>query len=383
MPGLGIYIHVPFCSGEKCPYCDFYSVSWPEPEVVEGFLSALELELTRSVEGYPQDLPVESIYFGGGTPSLLDPEEVRRIYRRIKSLWSVCSDAEFTLECNPENLNLSRAAGYLSAGVNRLSIGCQSFDNHQLALLGRTHSADDCREAIENAEKAGFVRLSADLVFGGPRSDERLLFDSIEKALALGVRHLSLYGYHLEKTCPAYRKPDLAPVEDELYRSQYLAACSKLENTGWKHYEISNWAASNAEFCRHNKAYWSHRPSLGCGPAAHSFRPPDLRTWNPADLEEYLKSQEQKAPLSGRTERLGREQVLCEEIMLALRQEPGVETALIGEFLGERLGETLQALQEEGLGSLTECGRFALSETGWLVYDAILERLTGRGWFSA
>jgi oxygen-independent coproporphyrinogen-3 oxidase len=377
MPGFTLYIHVPFCSREKCPYCDFYSVSSPTPEQVESYLRALDVELTRSLEDYPEDLQVESIYFGGGTPSLLEPEHLWRIYCRIKSLWSLIPDVEFTLECNPEDLSLRRATSYLSTGVNRLSVGCQSFDDRQLELLGRTHRESDCRAAVENAREAGFVRLSVDLIFGAPQSDEQSLLESINKTLSLGANHLSIYGYHLEENCPAYNRADLAPVEDELYRSQYLTACSKLKDAGWRHYEISNWAASNAEFCRHNLAYWSRRPSLGCGPAAHSFRPPEFRIWNPDDLEEYIKTGERKIPLSRRTERLDKEQVLLEEIMLGLRQEPGVESALIEEFTGDRLEETLLALQEEGLGSLTEGGRLALSERGWLVYDEILRRLVG------
>ena len=377
MPGFTLYIHVPFCSRGKCPYCDFYSVSSPTPEQVEGYLHALEVELTRSVEDYPEDLKVESIYFGGGTPSLLEPEHIWGIYCRIKSLWSLIPDAEFTLECNPEDLSLRRATGYLSAGVNRLSLGCQSFDNRQLELLGRTHQESHCRAAVESAREAGFVRLSVDLIFGAPQSDEQSLLESIEKTLSLGANHLSIYGYHLEENCPAYSRADLAPVEDELYRSQYLAACSKLKDAGWRHYEISNWAASSAGFCRHNLAYWSRRPSLGCGPAAHSFRPPELRIWNVDDLEEYIITGERKIPLPRRTERLDKEQVLLEKIMLGLRQEPGVESALIEEFTGDRLEETLLALQEEGLGSLTGGGRLVLSEQGWLVYDEILRRLVG------
>jgi len=383
MPGFEIYIHVPFCAWAKCPYCDFYSVSPAGPELVESYLGALELELARSVEGYPDEMQVDSIYFGGGTPSLLDPDQVWRIYCRIKSLWSISPEVEFTLECNPEGLNLRRAADYLSVGVNRLSVGCQSFDDRLLGLLGRSHSAADCRCALEAAEEAGFERLSVDLIFGGPGSDEKSLLGSVETALAHSVGHLCLYGYHLEEKCPAYGRPDLAPVGEELYRSQYLRVCSKLENAGWRHYEISSWAASEAEFCRHNLAYWSRRPYLGCGPAAHSFRPPGLRTWNPDDLTEYLKHWRQNLRPPRGSERLNKEQVLCEQIMLGLRLAAGVEPALVEKLIGGRLGETPGALEEEGLGGMTGGGRFALSEKGWLVYDEILGRLTAKSQLSA
>ncbi|MBN2290715.1 MAG: radical SAM family heme chaperone HemW [Candidatus Glassbacteria bacterium] len=376
MTSFGIYIHVPFCRDRKCPYCDFYSVASPGPGLVERYLDVLEAELARSVERYPENLGVGSIYFGGGTPSLLEPEQVWRVYCRIKSLWQILPGAEVTLECNPEDLLLRRAAGYFSAGVNRLSLGCQSFDERQLELLGRSHSAADCRAAVGNACEAGFGRLSLDLIFGGPQSTEGALLEAVGTALDLGVSHLSLYGYHLERTAPAYGRAELAPAGEELYRSQYLAACRKLEDSGWRHYEISNWAASPDEYCRHNLAYWLRRPCLGCGPAAHSFLPPDLRFWNPEDLEEYLKGGGGDKLSDGRSERLDSEQVLCEEIMLGLRLESGVEPAAIGAFLGGELETTLQALREEGLGAVSGAGRFVLSERGWLIYDEVLGRLT-------
>jgi putative oxygen-independent coproporphyrinogen III oxidase len=378
MQGFGIYIHVPFCRREKCPYCDFYSISSPEPEIRESYLNSLEIELECSVKDFPLDRQVETIFFGGGTPSLLEPEEIWRIYCRIKSLWKISPEVEFSLECNPEDVDLRRAAGYLSAGVNRLSIGCQSFDDRLLKLLGRNHSADICRAAVENALEAGFVHLSSDLIFGGPGSDVRVLLESIETALELGVLHLSLYGYHLEKNSAAYHMSDLAPVQEESYRTQYLAACSNLKEVGWEHYEISNWAASGNLSCRHNLAYWSRSPYLGCGPGAHSFRPPGRRSWNLGNLEEYLKSGGRQVRSAEGMEQLNEEQVLCEEVMLGLRQISGVEIALLEKFRSDRLSRILAELREQGLGAFKDRGRFCLTEQGWLVYDSIVERLVGQ-----
>lgn len=374
--GFGIYIHVPFCGRAKCPYCDFYSLSGKIGKI-PAYLDAAGGELEEAAGGlFFSPGPVETIYFGGGTPSLLDPAGIKGLVSKIKKLWPVDRRAEITVECNPENLESGRLAGYRQAGVTRLSCGCQSFDDQVLRQLGRCHSAAKARQALVLAAGAGFKSLSVDLIFGGPGSTVSSLVMSLETALELGADHLSLYGYHLEKGCRGYGKKRYAPAGDEQYRSQYLAACSLLESRGWSHYEISNWAASPEKFCRHNLAYWRREKAyLGIGPSAHSFIPPHLRFWNRADLEKYLETQGKSRSNVRQEERLSEKAILGEQVMLSLRLSSGLEARLVELCLGQRKGPVIRKLNENGLIFVNGSGSIVLSDKGFLVYDSIVELL--------
>jgi len=375
--GFGIYIHVPFCRKAKCPYCDFYSVQ-AEPGLVSEYLKAAELELESAGAGPFGSLSVvETIYFGGGTPSLLAPQDVGRLISKVDSLWTVAREAEISLECNPEDLDFERAVTYRQAGVTRMSVGCQSFDRLTLRSLGRSHSADQSRKAVQFARKAGFESVSADLIFGGPGSSEVSVAGSIETALGLGADHLSIYGYHCDQGSRGFGRKKYEPLGEDLYCSQYLAACSLLESCGWLHYEISSWAGGSQRLCRHNLAYWRRGTAyLGCGPAAHSFWPPDVRIWNREDLEIYLKAPGLPGEPLRLKEELSPDEILAEEVMLGLRLAEGIEPELVERFLGVQTGETIQALSREGLLHSTLAGRLALSDKGFLLYDSIVELLS-------
>ncbi len=375
--GFGVYVHVPFCARARCPYCDFYSLVGAEG-MIPAYLAAVERELEAARRGeFAGAGPVRSVFFGGGTPSLLEPAQVGQLVERVDNAWGLAPDAELTLEANPEHLEPERLAGYRDAGVNRLSVGCQSFGEHALAALGRRHGVQHCRTGLTLARAAGFERLSADLIFGGPGTDEEVFLASLAEALALGVEHLSLYGYHLEEGCPALGRPEYAPAGEESYRGQYLAACGRLEALGWRHYEISNWARDNQALGRHNLLYWRReRAYLGLGPSAHSFLPPDRRWWNRADLAVYLKEAGQAESAFREAERLTPDQQLEESLLLALRLDSGVERALVGRLLGAAAATVaLAELERRGLVRPVGQDRLALTDQGFLLYDSVVEFL--------
>ena len=187
---------------------------------------------------------------------------------------------------------------------------------------------------------------------------------------------MSIYGYHLETGCRAYGKKDFEPAGDESYRSQYLEACSCLEQHGWLHYEISNWALTPADICRHNMGYWRRRAYLGFGPSAHSFRPPDLRAWNRKDIRVYLDAAEKNFSLIRQSERLSRTEIQAEKLMLGLRLARGVRKELVSFFLKSHTDETLHLLSQKRLLRFPRPGCLALGNQGFLLYDSIVERLT-------
>jgi oxygen-independent coproporphyrinogen III oxidase len=345
---------------------------------VDRYAAALGKELELREAEYPRgEFTAETVYFGGGTPSLLAPRAVAGLLDRVRSVWGLEKTAEVTLECNPEDLDPSFARGCLEAGVNRLSIGCQSFSDSQLAALGRAHTAEQARRAVAAAREAGFARISADLILGGPGSGRTALLGSLETALGLGVTHLSIYGYHLEETCSAAGKKEFEPAGDSSYRSQYLAVCQRLGCAGWSHYEISNWAAGPAEACNHNLGYWTGKAYLGCGPSAHSFLPPELRSWNRNSLRGYLRVMEEGGGSIRQSERLGRRQVLTERLMLGLRLEQGVDRNLVESLIGDRAEDILTALFQRRLLRKSAGPGLRLSDQGYLVYDSVIELLSG------
>jgi len=379
---FSLYVHIPFCRDGKCLYCDFYSVP-DRVESLDDYLSALGREIEASALLWPpRGIRVRTVFFGGGTPSLLGGAQVAAVLEKAAAAWSIDPDAEISLEANPEDVSLEAAASWRAAGVNRLSVGCQSFDDRALAGLGRRHDSAANRKALESARQAGFERLSADLILGGPGCTESMVTGSIDTALALGVDHLSIYGYHLEETCPAHTIPEFAECDEAVYRAQYLLACESLERAGWQHYEMSNWAREAASVCSHNLAYWTGRPYLGLGPSAHSFQPPDRRFWNRRSLEEYLShSWSPGAPNPLREgEFLSPRQRLSEHLMLGLRLEAGASVALVGQILGRATAEVLRELDSAGLVHLRD-SRLRATTEGWLVLDSLVERILARGEF--
>ena len=268
--GIGLYLHVPFCQ-MKCPYCDFNTYAGIEDQMA-GYVETLIRELTGwgEVLGHP---PVRTIFFGGGTPSYHPPKDLEKIHIAIQTAFEVEDDAEITMECNPGDVTHDRATKWLSTGVNRISMGVQSFDDELLSLLGRRHTAKEAKDAFNALRSAGFTNQSVDLIYGLPYQTAQQWSDTLSEAIALEPEHISLYSLQIEQGTPLavdvesgkYPLPD-----DDLAADMYEEAQRALGENGFDQYEISNWAELGME-SRHNLIYWRNEPYLGVGPGAHSW----------------------------------------------------------------------------------------------------------------
>lgn len=266
MNTIGIYIHVPFCAG-KCPYCDFYS-QLPSPQAAEAYVLAVERRLREFAEKYP-GRTADTVYFGGGTPSLLGGELLCRILMTVKANFTVTADAEVTLEANPGSVDEKFFETIKEGGFNRLSMGLQSANEAELKFLGRKHSAADAAEAVKMARNAGFENISLDLMMGLPGQTEELLAKSIDFCASLNVEHISSYILKIEENTPFGRMNIELPDEDAV-SDLYLFAVDRLREKGYPQYEISNFAKEGL-FSRHNTRYWKCSEYIGVGPSAHSF----------------------------------------------------------------------------------------------------------------
>lgn len=358
---LGLYVHVPFCR-TRCRYCDFYRVGENRPRM-ELFLAALGREIA-AVEP-PVDHVVDSIFLGGGTPSLLAADEVARVIGGLRQRFPCAADCEVSLEANPSDLSRQRLAGYRAAGVDRLSLGVQSLCDRELALLGRRHDARRAIDCVAWARQAGFDRVSLDLMLGIPGQTAASFRRTVEGALTLATDHLSVYILEVHAGSEIdglrRRRPGLFPAEEaQCRRYEWLA--ERLPAAGFEHYEISNFARPGAQ-CRHNLKYWRRRPFLGFGPSAHSCL--GARRWRrPADLAAYLAN-----PLAAEPE----ESDAAEEaIFLALRLADGLKVVELAGLLG-RGAEEARGLVA-GLAPLLETrgDRVRFSIRGFLVSNAVL-----------
>ena len=268
--GIGLYLHVPFCQ-TKCPYCDFNTYAGIEDQI-SGYVHSLKNEL----QGWGKLLsrpPVLTIFLGGGTPSYLPTSDLEDIQKTIRGSFDVAEDTEITMECNPGNVTVDKATSWLESGINRISMGVQSFDDELLSLLGRRHTAAEAKQAFAALREAGFQNQSVDLIYGLPYQSPEQWSHTLDEAIALKPEHISLYGLQIEKGTPL--DVDVAagkyPIpDDDLAADMYEAAQSRLDATGFTQYEISNWSKPNME-SRHNLIYWLNEPYLGVGPGAHSW----------------------------------------------------------------------------------------------------------------
>ena len=266
----GLYVHIPFCA-TKCPYCDFNTYAGIEA-MMGPYLSALrsEIELWGGVLGGPR---LETVFFGGGTPSYLPPGSLETLLDAIRGEFGLTGDAEITAEANPDDLGEEKLSSMLDAGINRLSIGVQSLDDGLLRVLGRRHSAREAIEAFRAARCAGFDNVSIDLMYGLPDQTQEQWGATLDTALDLRPSHISMYCLTLEEGTPMERDAAAGRIpapDGDLAADMYLAAELKTAEAGLRHYEISNWAIAGRE-SRHNLLYWGNRPFLGVGPGAHSY----------------------------------------------------------------------------------------------------------------
>lgn len=360
-----IYLHVPFCA-RRCSYCDF-AIAIRRVVPSDRYADAVLCEWSSRQDhpAWTLSTEVKTVYFGGGTPSRLEPFSIARILGGIAADRPVAPDAEITLEANPEDVTPETAAAWRGAGVNRVSLGVQSFDPAVLRWMHRTHTAEQVPRAAAALRDAGVADLSIDLIFGLPATLGRRWDDDLAAALALNPAHLSVYGLTVEAGTPLSRwteRGDVAPVDEECYAAEFLVAHAQLTGAGYDHYELSNYARAGHR-ARHNGGYWRRAPFLGLGPSAHSGWGRE-RHWNTREWAAYERAiREGTDPVAGR-ERLGEAAVALEELYLGLRTSDGIPA--------ERLdGATRKSWVASRWAS--EAGsRLQLTAEGWLRLDALV-----------
>jgi len=342
---LSIYIHIPFCR-KKCWYCHFYSVPLKE-ELQRSYLAALDREIDYySNSQLTRGKTVETIYLGGGTPSLLSPQELDQILNKCTSAFHISPESEITLEANPESLSPQKLKTYKRSGCNRLSLGVQSFNNHELLSLGRLHTANQAIQSYSLARQVGFTNVNIDLMGGIPHQTRKSLLKSLQMVAKLSPDHVSFYLLELEKPSPLSLTEPL-PTE-ETVEKLYWTAASFLADAGYQHYEISNFARPD-KVARHNLRYWKDMPYLGLGPSAHSYTL-NSRFWNVSDVEEYIKSINQHQMAVAGQEEVTPTRRVEEALILGLRCLQGIELTTFY----QRYGVNILSRYEQELKSLTE-----------------------------
>lgn len=377
MPGY-LYVHVPFCV-RKCPYCDF--VSAPYDGALAGqYMRALRQEIGMRADEI--DGPLEGVYVGGGTPTVLTADELERLFQTIDGVGGISDGTEVTVEANPGTVDAEKFTALVPLGVNRLSIGVQSFDDSVLMALGRAHSADEARAAYIAAENAGYDNISLDLIFGVPGQTLESWRRTIRKAIDLGAAHLSAYELTLEEGTPLSRSVQggktLMPG-GELAGEMYELAEGLLTRAGYGHYEVSNYALPGRE-CRHNMNYWRRGTYIGAGAAAHSFDG-RIRSANIPDINGYIDAVRGGggASSASNTEELTKEDEFTEALMLGLRTAEGVGVEDIRNIFGVDLPALCGGLKEDGLVGFSG-GRMRLSPRGLRVANSLtaeILRLSG------
>ncbi len=375
-----LYLHIPFCE-RKCIYCDFYSVEGLSP--LSDFLSALHLEIERYAR-FGMGVKFNTVFFGGGTPSLLSPEQVGGILEHLHRLFDIEPDAEVTLETNPGTVDFPKLKGFKNAGVNRLSVGVQSFHDDELKFLGRIHDAEQAVECFSHARKAGFENMSLDLIYSLPGQSLARWADTLTRALALCPNHLSAYGLIVEDNtvlARLVRTKQVSPNPPETEAALFEFTMAAMLQHGYEHYEVSNYAR---EGCRslHNLNYWHHGNYLGFGPSAHSFwgathGKRGRRWWNVSSVSSYVKRiVEGELPVASE-EVLSDDALITERVFLGLRSD-GLDMRAFREEFGGMLLDRHQLLirdfVDNGVASIV--GDFLrLTPRGYLLCDEVSARL--------
>lgn len=369
---IALYIHIPFCK-RKCKYCSFVSFD-DRVKDIPAYIDALKTELRlRSV-----DNTIETVYFGGGTPSLLSAEQLSGILNTVNKYFRIVYDAEISIEANPGTVDLQYLSDIKQAGINRLSLGIQSFNDDELMMLGRVHSSKEAKDAVSDAVKAGFDNVNIDLIYGLPGQTVDDWNVSLHEALELHPEHLSLYALTLESQEPLFKEIEagkLPEISTDIAASQYELAEELLEKKGYRHYEISNWARSGRE-CRHNLVYWQGGSYIGAGVAAHSYIE-KRRTANTGDLDKYISALSQNTlPSQEIDEIINPDLEIAESIILGMRLFDGIKLNDFQKRFGinimKQYGRQIEELLNFGLIEkkrnsirLTPQGRLLGNEVFW------------------
>ncbi len=367
---MHLYLHVPFCA-RRCSYCDFAIAvrrDTPSAEYADRVLA--EWRLWRGHPRWAEAREIATVYFGGGTPSRLEPGALARIIDDISADLPIMPGAEVTLEANPEDVTPERARAWYRAGINRVSLGVQSFDAAVLGWMHRTHTAAQVPEAVAILRDAGLTNLSLDLIYALPPSLEREWAADLERVLALHPPHLSLYGLTVEAHTPLGRWVDRGtanPAGEERYAQEFLLAHHTLSAAGYRHYEVSNYGLPGQE-ARHNSAYWRRAPYLGLGPSAHSATG-DLRWWNLRDWAAWSRAIDAGGPAVAGEEQLAPSSQRLEDLYLGLRTDSGIA-------IGAVPAAIRAAWQSAGWAVETR-GRLRLTAEGWLRLDSLVAQACG------
>ena len=340
----GLYVHVPFCK-TKCPYCDFYSV--PATDQAGKWLEAVLREASLNIPT-PEFTRFDSLYIGGGTPSLLGHDDIDNLIAGLRGTFRFDDGAEVTIELNPDDVTKKKLALYRSLGVNRASLGVQSFDEEEVRFLGRRHSGRQAGEAVRLVAEAGFAEFGMDLIYGLPGQTVRSWRKTLRQALSYGPAHLSCYQLTVEGDTPfsrLSREGGLELPDDARGAELFLAMSEYLAGHGFVQYEVSNFARGEETISRHNVKYWQHTPYLGLGPSAHSFSG-RRRWWNHRSLDAYLRQLGGGSSPVEDSETLSEEQMRLERLLFGFRTMWGVE---LQELSGKDCANRLEDLREKGL----------------------------------
>lgn len=377
---LAFYIHIPYCI-KRCGYCDFNTytpgelqISTGLAEVSNSYIDLLIKEIRLARAQVVENTVVPSIFFGGGTPSLMQASDIGRVISAIKSEFNLSLDAEITMECNPDTVSKESLAQFKEVGVNRVSFGMQSAVKHVLETLDRTHNPDNLLQVTTWAQQIGFKEISVDLIYGTPGESICDWQISIDSALALPITHISAYALIIEegtKLAGQIKRGQVQPVDDDLAAEKYLIADRAFTAAGFNWYELSNWAKPNSA-SKHNLAYWSGDNWWGAGPGAHSHLN-GKRFWNVKHPNLYReKLQSDQSPIAG-SEFLAQSQIESERLMLSIRLPTGVAKKTLSEQQIFELSEYV------GSGHLDQSnwndGRATLTVDGRLIADRILRKI--------
>lgn len=369
----GIYIHIPFCA-KRCHYCDFFSTT--TSAYVEDFVKALLIEIEQEKDFLKEE--IQTIYFGGGTPSFIDSKFLEQIIHKLFDRFLISEKAEITIEANPDDLSNQKIEELFNMGFNRLSIGIQSFHDDELELMNRRHTAKEAINVVNLCKNAGFDNISIDLIYGLPGQDLEKFKYSVYQALRLDIQHISAYHLTYEPGTLFYEKlhkKQLIPVEEDLSLELFQYLRNELFQNGFEHYEISNFAKDKL-YSKHNTSYWQNKPYLGLGPSAHSFDG-EKRKWNVSNMTKYINGISAGTSIS-EEEILTTVQKINEYIMISLRTMWGINLSYFEKQFGEKhlsvLFKKAQTFFQKNLLTKKE-NSLILTEKGIFISDSIIAEL--------
>jgi len=377
---LAFYIHIPYCV-KRCGYCDFNTYTPAELKISAGleqisnsYIDLLLQEIDSVREQIVGEITVPSIFFGGGTPSLMQPNDIGRVISKIKTEFDLPLNSEITLECNPDTVTKDSLENFKKVGINRVSFGMQSAIPHVLATLDRTHKPENLAQATTWANEVGISEISVDLIYGTPGESITDWQTSIDSALALPIRHISAYALIIEegtKLAAQIKRGEVPEVDDDLVADKYLIADKAFKEAGFEWYELSNWSKPGSE-SKHNMAYWNGDNWWGAGPGAHSHLN-GKRFWNVKHPNLYKERIQNKQSAVADSEVLKKDQIESERLMLLLRLPSGIEKQTLNQIQLSELSEFVES------GHLDRAnwnlGRASLTLNGRLIADRILRKI--------